>query len=196
MGRADSLVPDSSAVPRTAAPAGRRLKRGHSALSTRPAGYRTCSGCGSPAPAYTLFEVLIVTLIISIMAAVALPRYANSLGRYRAESAARRVAADLNLARAKAKSASSTRNITFNMAAGMYTLSGVRDMDRSADPYTVNLAGAPYYVSITYADFGGAPQAQFDMYGTALWGGTVKVRTGDYERTVSLLKSDGSITVQ
>jgi type II secretory pathway pseudopilin PulG len=182
MGHAVALVPTFRTDCRTAAPALRRDA------------YRTF--LPRHRPAYTLFELVIVTLIISIVSAVAVPRYANSVGRYRADSAARRVAADLNLARAKAKSASATRNVTFNTAAGMYTLSGVRDLDHSANPYTVNLAGAPYYVKITFADFGGVPQAQFDMYGTALWGGTVKVRTGDYERTVSLVKADGSITVQ
>ena len=187
MGRADGLIPPSEAIV-TARPALARLR------SYRTGGTGATGATGRPA--FTLFELLIVTLIISIVAAVAVPRYANSVGRYRAEAAARRVAADLNLARAKAKSASSTRNVTFNMAAGMYTLSGIKNLDHSTDPYTVNLAGAPYYVNITYADFGGVPQAQFDMYGTALWGGTVKVRTGDYERTVSLVKSDGSITVQ
>jgi len=140
--------------------------------------------------------LLIVTMVIAIAAAVAVPRYASSVGRYRAEFAAKRVAADLNLARARAKAASSTRNVTFNTAAGTYTLAGLRDLDHSADPYTVNLAGAPYYVTIAYADFGGAPQAEFDMYGGVLWGGTVKVRTGDFERTVKLVKADGTITVQ
>ena len=133
---------------------------------------------------------------MAIFAAMAVPRYANALGHYRAECAARRIAADLALARAKAKAASSTQGVTFNAAAGTYTLSSLRDLDHPAAPYTVNLTAEPYHVEIAYADFGGAPQAQFDMYGNPLFGGKVTVRTGDYERTVEVVKLDGSITVQ
>jgi prepilin-type N-terminal cleavage/methylation domain-containing protein len=196
MGRAEGIIPKTEVVPPAAAPADRRPAGRPLAEVFPPARYRTPAESRRHLRAFTLFELLIVMLIISIAAAVAVPRYASSVGRYRAESAARRIAADLNLARAKAKAASSTRNVSFNTTTGTYTLAGLRDIDHAAAPYTVNLAGAPYYVTIAYADFGGAPQVQFDMYGGVLWGGTVKVRTGDFERTVTLVKADGTITVQ
>jgi hypothetical protein len=47
-----------------------------------------------------------------------------------------------------------------------------------------------------YADFGGAPQAEFDMYGSPKWGGTVIVRVGEFEQKVALSRDDGSVTVQ
>ena len=148
-----------------------------------------------PRRAFTLFELLIVVSLMTIIAAMAVPRYASSVGRYRADAAARRIAADLGLARAKARANSSPRSVTFNAAAGTYTISGVRHLDRSTEPYTVNLTDAPYYVLLAFADFGGLPQAQFDMYGVSLWDGTVMVKSGDYERTVKLKRDDGSITV-
>ena len=61
----------------------------------------SCSARGG----FSLFELLIAMSVIAIIAAVAVPRYASSVGRYRAESAARRVAADLTLAQAKARAA-------------------------------------------------------------------------------------------
>lgn len=145
---------------------------------------------------FSLFELLIVLSVMAIVAALAVPRYANSVGRYRAEAAARRVAADLTLARAKARAASADQSVTFNTTTGMYTVSGMRSLDHAAAPYTVNLAAAPYNVTIGYADFGGAPQATFDMYGTAQWSGKVTVYAGSYARTVQLTKEDGSVTVQ
>ena len=133
--------------------------------------------------------------LIAIFAAMAVPRYANAVGRYRAECAARRIVADLALARAKAKAASSTQGVTFNAVAGTYTLSGLRDLDRPAAPYTVDLSAEPYHVKIAYADFGGVPQAQFDMYGNPLFDGKVTVRTGDYEQTVQVARADGTISL-
>jgi type II secretory pathway pseudopilin PulG len=143
-----------------------------------------------------LFELVIALAVMGIVAAVAVPRYANSVGRYRAEAAGRRIVADLTLARAKARAASSAQSVTFNPAAGSYTVSGVRDPDRPGAAYTVNLAGAPYHVTIGYADFGGAPQAQFDMFGTPAWGGKVIVRAGDHACTVTLVKEDGTVKAQ
>ena len=145
---------------------------------------------------FSLFEMLIAMSVIAIIAAIAVPRYANSVGRYRAEAAARRVAADLALAQAKARAASSAQSVTFNTTAGTYSVSGTRNLDHPKSIYTVDLAGDPYRVTIGYADFGGAPQAQFDMFGTPLWSGKVTVYAGDYARSVTLAKEDGSVTVQ
>ena len=155
------------------------------------------SPAGRPAAAaFSLFELLFVIAIIAIVAAMAMPRYGRSVARYRAECAARRVAADLSLARASAKAGSTDRVVTFNTVAGSYTLAGVRHLDHSASPYTVTLSDAPYHAQLYYADFGGAPQAQFDMYGAPRWGGKVIVRVGEFEETVALSRDDGSATVQ
>jgi prepilin-type N-terminal cleavage/methylation domain-containing protein len=161
-------------------------------LQSRPAdrGVRRATRSG-----FSLFELLIAMSVMGIIAAVAVPRYANSVGRYRAESAARRVAADLTLAQAKARAASSVQFVNFNKAAGSYTIAGVADLDHPKSLYTVNLAGEPYHVTIGYADFGGTPQAQFDMFGNAAFGGSVTVNSGSYSSTVLLIKQDGTVSV-
>ena len=164
-----------------------------SSAKSRPAPnhYRT-----SRTPGFSLFELVLVLSIMGIVAAIAVPRYARSVAAYRAEAAARRVGADLMLARAKAKAASSPRTVTFNTAAGTYTVAGLRSLDDGNAPYTVDLRAAPYHAIIEYADFGGAPQAQFDMYGTLVWDGKVIVRAGERSWTVSLGKLDGTPTVE
>lgn len=147
------------------------------------------------AAAFSLFELLFVISIIAIVAAMGMPRYGRSVARYRAECAARRVAADLALARSTAKAVSADRTVTFNTVAGSYTLGSVRHLDHGDRPYTVTLTDAPYHARLHYADFGGAPQAQFDMYGSPKWGGKVIVRVGEFEQTVSMSRDDGSISV-
>ena len=159
--------------------------------------YRTPKRLAAPSRpgGFTLFELVIVLSIMGVIAAIAVPRYARSVASYRAEAAARRVGADLMIAKAKAKAASSPRTVTFNTTAGTYTISGLRHLDKSTAPYTVDLRGAPYYATIEFADFGGTPQAQFDMYGSLAWDGKVVVRAGERAWTVSLGKADGSPTV-
>jgi prepilin-type N-terminal cleavage/methylation domain-containing protein len=145
---------------------------------------------------FSLFELLFVISIIAAVAAMAMPRYGRSVGRYRAECAARRIAADLSLAMATARAASAERSVTFNTVAGSYTLADVRHLNHGAAPYTVTLGDAPYHAQLYYADFGGTPQAKFDMYGSAKWSGKVIVRVGEFEQTVALNRDDGMITVQ
>jgi prepilin-type N-terminal cleavage/methylation domain-containing protein len=146
--------------------------------------------------AFSLFELLFVIAIIAIIAAMAMPKYGRSVARYRAQCAARRVAADLMLARSAAKSAGAERVVTFNTVAGSYTLSGVRHLDHASAPYTVTLSDSPYNATLDFADFGGAPQAVFDMYGSPKWSGKVIVHVGEFEQTVALNRDDASVTVQ
>ena len=167
------------------------------AAAWRPAGGKARGArVPRPAAAFSLFELLFVVAIIAVIAAMAMPKYGRSVARYRAECAARRVAADLTLARSAAKAASAERVVTFNTVAGSYTLSGMRHLDRASQPYTVTLSDAPYHAQLYYADFGGAPQAQFDMYGAPKWGGKVIVRVGEFEETVALSRDDGTAKVQ
>jgi prepilin-type N-terminal cleavage/methylation domain-containing protein len=152
---------------------------------------------GAPGAAgFSLFELLFVIAIIAIIAAMAMPKYGQSVARYRAQCAARRVAADLMFARSAAKAASADRVVTFNTVAGSYTLSGVRHLDHASAPYTVDLSDSPYHAILDFADFGGAPQAVFDMYGAPKWSGTVVVHVGEFRQTVALNRDDGSVTVQ
>jgi prepilin-type N-terminal cleavage/methylation domain-containing protein len=146
--------------------------------------------------AFSLFELLFVIAIIAIIAAVAMPKYGRSVARYRAQCAARRVAADLMFARSAAKSASAERVVTFNTVAGSYTVAGVRDLDHPKAPYTVTLSDSPYNATLDFADFGGAPQAVFDMYGAPKWSGKVIVHVGEFQQTVALNRDDASVTVQ
>ena|SRR5437763_14749372 len=146
--------------------------------------------------AFSLIELLFVISIIAIIAATAVPKYGRSVARYRADCAARRIAADLALAKSTAKSVSADRVVTFNTVACSYTLAGVRHLDHNSQPYTVTLSDTPYLATLDFADFGGVPQAQFDMYGSAKWSGQVIVRVGEFQHTVVLSREDGSITVQ
>ena len=74
---------------------------------------------GRPSPsfagagAFSILELLIVALVMSILAAVATPTFFDSLLFHRVESAARRVKADLELARMQARLTSASQSISF-----------------------------------------------------------------------------------
>src|SRR5947209_10986433 len=64
--------------------------------------------------AYSLVELVLVLVTLAIMWGIAAPRYANSMSRYRAEAAARRIASDFALARAQAKQTSTNVVVVFD----------------------------------------------------------------------------------
>ena len=144
--------------------------------------------------AFSLMELVVVLAIIAIAAAIAAPRYANAIARYRAETAARRVAADLAYARALAQQTSSNQTVAFDPATDVYTLAGVDDPDRPGQPYPVALAGRPYHADLAAASFGGAKSVTFDGFGTPSVGGTVTVRVGDYVYTLTVEAETGTVT--
>src|SRR4051794_5468486 len=92
--------------------------------------------------AFTIIELVIVILIMSILTAVAAPTFFDSLLFHRVESAARRVKADLELARTQARLTSASQSITF--VNSVYTLSNTKNLDRPSTIYSVDLTKPPY----------------------------------------------------
>ena len=71
-------------------------------------------------------ELVIVLFITAILTAVAAPRFFESLSRYRVESAARRIAHDLRLARQHARTVSASQSVVFNSpSTDQYELTGL-----------------------------------------------------------------------
>src|SRR5204863_23675 len=62
------------------------------------------AGPASSRRAFSLIEITLVLMVMGVLAALAVPRYASALARYRADAAARRIVADLDLARTTARS--------------------------------------------------------------------------------------------
>ncbi len=149
-----------------------------------------------PRGAFTLIELVVVLLIMATLAAIAIPRYANATTRYRAETAARRIVADLALARSSASMYSSTVTVNFDVSSNTLSMPGVSHMDKASLDYLVDFNKRPYRADLIWADFGGTPAVSFDGYGMPDSGGTIVVRVGEVEKTVTLDPSTGEATVQ
>ena len=134
--------------------------------------------------------------VIAIVAAIATPRYANALTRYRAEAAARRIIADIGLAQQTAKTTSSSRTIIFDTTKHAYSISNVRALDGQSMTYVVALREPPYLARIASVDMGGDAQLTFDGYGVPDSGGVITVQVGEETRTVVINPDTGSAEVQ
>lgn len=146
-------------------------------------------------PAFTLFELAMVLAVVAIASAIAIPRYAQSIARYRVEGAAARVARDLALARESARSASASRTVIFRVSAASYDISGAAALNNASAAYSVDLTAEPYRAEIRSANFNNAPTVTFNGFGVPSTGGKVMLRSGSHTRTVVVDPSTGTASI-
>lgn len=169
-----------------------RVQPPHSGLSPRRRGNR---GAGPATRGFSLVEIVLVIAILALVAAIAVPRYSNSIMRYRAESAARRVAQDLALAQAHAANAGRPQPVYF-VARG-YQMPGMPHLNGKGNgDYTVDLGADAYGVTRVAAEFGGDGRVTFDLYGSPDTGGSVVVEVGDVRRIVVLHPDSGRVEIK
>jgi prepilin-type N-terminal cleavage/methylation domain-containing protein len=145
---------------------------------------------------FSLIEMVLVVVLVALVAAIARPRYVNSLNAYRANMAAKRIAADLILARKNAWATGVSKVVTFTLNTSQYQLVGLKSLDKSTADYVVNLAGSPYCATLFSISFGGTTSVTFDGYGFPTQGGTVVVQAGSFQKTVVVDQASGSVSVQ
>jgi len=145
---------------------------------------------------FSLLELVLVLAIIATLAAIAAPRYQTALARYRADLAARRIVADLKLARSSAKAASSSQRVEFLVSPSKYCLLDLAPLDGTSGSYVVKLSEKPYEAYITSADFGGNHELVFNGWGIPDSGGTVVLTVGPEQRTVTVDAETGKAQVE
>ncbi|MCH2114009.1 MAG: prepilin-type N-terminal cleavage/methylation domain-containing protein [Pirellulales bacterium] len=125
---------------------------------------------------FTIVELTIVLLVMSILAAVAAPRYLEATARFRVKAAAKRIAADLNHVRANANSKGAgvqTEWVSFYETSDNYRLWNYANIDRPGSEYWVHLQQTAYPVDLVLATFTNQngytsnDTIKYDMYGTA-----------------------------
>jgi prepilin-type N-terminal cleavage/methylation domain-containing protein len=151
----------------------------------------------SPDNGFSLIELVLVMAIISIVAAIALPRYSNGIQNYRALVSAKRVAADLQMAQTRARMTSASRTVTFTLASSSYQIAGESDLKTSASTYTVSLVESPYRARLTSVDFGGGSASiTFNSFGMPSGSGTITLSAGNVTKKVVLSAYTGAVTIQ
>ena len=145
------------------------------------------------AHAFTLVELAVVMIIIGIVTAIAVPRYTGFVAGQRADTAARRITTDLAFVQRRARVSSQSRTISFLVPQDKYEVPGVPDPDHADRDYSVSLGQEPYNAIIVSADFGGDADLVFDGYGVADTDGSVVIRVGIHQRTITV-ESGSSVT--
>ena len=140
-----------------------------------------------------MIELVIVILIMGIMTALTAPTFYDSLLFHRVESAARRVKADLELARTQARLTSTNRTVTF--VNSKYTISNTKSLDNANYVYTVDLKLEPYSLDSATANFSNTAAVSFDGYGGPSSGGTVEVVAKAHKCTLTLDGTTGEVTM-
>ncbi len=144
---------------------------------------------------YSLVELIIVLAILVVLWGIAAPRYSNSICLHRSEEAARRIAADLNLARSQAMMTSKSQTVIFDTTYNTYSMAGVTGLDNRAVNYNVNLAADPYDCTFVSVNFNNTTQVTFDRFGSSDNAGQIIVQCGGIQTTVTLESSAGKATV-
>jgi len=143
---------------------------------------------------FSLFELAIVLAVVSIISAIAIPRYSSSLENYHASFAAHKIAADIALAQSTARATSSSQTLTFAAGGLSYSIAGVVGLDAAAGAYSVDLSQPPFLSSAS-ADFAATLQVTFNGYGAPNNAGTITVRSGRAVRTVTMDGQSGACRI-
>ena len=147
------------------------------------------SRCG-----FTLLELVMVMAIVAILSAIIAPRYAEAIRHYRVGAAAQRLVTDLEYARARAKSTSSSRTVIVSVVLDQYSISGETGLD-GVGAFLVDVAADPYRSRILSADLGGDGQLVFDGFGRPDADGVIIVRAGDLSQAINIDRATDTIVV-
>lgn len=150
---------------------------------------------GRRARAFTLVEVIVVLVIIGVLAAISLPRFAAFYSHRRMQLVVRKIVADLAYAQHLARLKGANQKVSFAISSDMYELKGVQDLDHPGQEYRVTLSDEPYVAQITSADFGGDSNLEFNLYGVPDSGGTIVVERGSHGFRLTIDAETGEVTV-
>lgn len=136
--------------------------------------------------AFSLVEMVMVVAVISVVAAIAVPRFSGAIARRRLESASTRIVQDIALARQHARLISGDVKISFTKKQAMYSIDKLPDPNAPGSMYSVDLHDAPYHVTGWAAKFDVNEDVTFDMYGTPNKGGSILIRIGGESKTINI----------
>lgn len=145
---------------------------------------------------FTLVELIVVIVITAVLAAVGMGIYSSSAVHHQLEAAAKRIEADLALARQRAITTGTPQAVQGLSSTGLYTLPGIPDLDRPGSDYTVDLGAPPYELTMVSAFLGGDDEIIFDAYGKPDSSASVVIAVGSQQITLLVDSDTGQVSRQ
>lgn len=137
---------------------------------------------------FTLVELVLVIIIIGVISAIAMPRFAQATARQQLAAAADRLVSDFEKAQHHARSTSNLVTLSFDTSDNSYTITPA-----IGSATLVQLDASPYQVAISKAAFDGNPSLTLNGFGIPSSAGTVVLESGAGSMVVSLA-SNGRAT--
>ena len=132
--------------------------------------------------------------LIAVVAGIAVPRFSSAMARQRLDAAARRIVADLSLARRQARTSTTSQTVSFDVKTHSYRLVGMAHPNRAAAEYRVSLSEEPYQATLVSADFGGDAEIVFDGHGVPDTSGSVVIQVGSRQEQIDVDADTGKAT--
>jgi prepilin-type N-terminal cleavage/methylation domain-containing protein len=168
----------------------------------RPVEERTEHGSPGRRNGFTVIEIIIVAIILSIVALTAVPML-SSAGTMQIRAATNMVAADMEYAKSMAISRGQDYSVVFDQVADNYR---IEDQNNNVIPHPVKKGfdyivdfrkdGRVGRVGITGANFGGTTVVTFNSMGSPDNGGTVTLQASGTTVTVMVEPITGYISIQ
>lgn len=130
---------------------------------------------------FSLLELVLVIVVIATLSGIALPRMTASNDRARAEQAADRVERIIDEAREWARAHSSVAEVEVRIHENE-----VRRKYDGTTQAAVKISGNPYRANFISVSFGGDNKFTIDGWGRASSGGTVTIRSGNADSTITI----------
>ena len=145
---------------------------------------------------FSLLELMLVLGIITVLAAIAIPRYGSATARYPADLAARRIVQDITLAQARARARGAAQSIRIRQGADEVVVFNATGLDPQTPEYTTKIWDSPYQADITASVFAGDNYLIFDGWGIPDSGGYAVLQVGSEERTINVDPNTGKATIE
>jgi Tfp pilus assembly protein FimT len=139
--------------------------------------------------------LIVVICVLAVLTAVGISVIVGSAANHQMSAAVERIRADFVLARQNAITTGTPQAVRFAANTSTYTLVGMTDPEHPNLPYTTRLSEPPYETTITGAVFDQDEVVVFDTFGKPDSGGTITLRAGDRQVSLTVDAETGAVSV-